>query len=228
MLVATWLGLDPGQFRAHQQHQREEEGDTLLGAPAQLTDEERYKDCEHFSFACPQCGTENVYNNVFEGAGMKLEPSLARCCHDPCGARLCDYPVNIINKLLLDIRKYIKKYYVGWLVCEDQTCQNRTRRLPISFSRHGPICPACTRTTLRPEYSEKALYNQLCFYRFIFDWDHAMNKVLPSEDKAHVRQWKSDQAVYRRLKEVPDKALEASGYSEVNLSKLFQAFTSLK
>jgi len=61
-------GLDPGQFRAHQQHQREEEGDTFLGAPAQLTDEERYKDCEHFSFACPQCGTENVYSNVFEGA----------------------------------------------------------------------------------------------------------------------------------------------------------------
>ncbi|KAG7275061.1 hypothetical protein CRUP_001781 [Coryphaenoides rupestris] len=165
--------------------------------------------------------------------GMKLEPSLARCCHNPCGVCLIDYP--------------------GWLVCEDQTCQNRTRRLPISFSRHGPICPACTRATLRPEYSEKALYNQLCFYRFIFDWEHALNKVLPSDDKggvfnkkgqalhlvtadavtvqqARVSHWKSksEPAVYRRLKEVPDKALEASGYSEVNLSKLFQAFTSLK
>ncbi|KAG7275054.1 hypothetical protein CRUP_001774 [Coryphaenoides rupestris] len=61
VLVATWLG-------APRQHQREEEGDASLGAPAQLTDEERYKDCEHFSFACPQCGTENVYSNVFEGA----------------------------------------------------------------------------------------------------------------------------------------------------------------
>ena len=39
----------------------------------------------------------------------------------------------------------------GWLLCEDQACQNRTRRLPISFSRHGPICPACTKATLRPE-----------------------------------------------------------------------------
>ena len=43
---------------------------------------------------------------------MKLEPSLVRCCHNPCGARLIDYPVNISNKLLLDIRKYIKKYYI--------------------------------------------------------------------------------------------------------------------
>lgn len=34
--------------------------------------------------------------------------------------------------------------------------------------------------------------------------------------------------VYRRLKEVPDKALAASGYSEINLAKLFQTFSSLK
>lgn len=40
----------------------------MLGAPVQLTDEERYKDCERFTFACPQCGTDNVYDGVFEGA----------------------------------------------------------------------------------------------------------------------------------------------------------------
>lgn len=34
--------------------------------------------------------------------------------------------------------------------------------------------------------------------------------------------------VYRKLKEVPDKALASSGYSEINLAKLFQAFSSLK
>ena len=34
--------------------------------------------------------------------------------------------------------------------------------------------------------------------------------------------------VYKKLKEVPDRALAASGYSDVNLAKLFQAFASLK
>uniref|UniRef100_A0A8C5CAG0 DNA polymerase n=1 Tax=Gadus morhua TaxID=8049 RepID=A0A8C5CAG0_GADMO len=228
VLIASWLGLDPAQFRAHQQSQREEAGEVSLGAPAQLTDEERYKDCDHFSLACPQCGTDNVYSSLFQGAGQTLEPGLMRCCHAPCGARLIDYHANISNKLLLDIRKHIKKYYSGWLVCEDQACQNRTRRLPISFSRHGPICPACTRATLRPEYSEKALYNQLCFLRFLFDWDHAVNKVLPSEDRGLFSRRKVEQEAYRRLKEVVDRALAVSGYSEVNLSKLFQAFSSLK
>lgn len=37
-----------------------------------------------------------------------------------------------------------------------------------------------------------------------------------------------EKEVYRRLKEVPDKALAASGYSDINLAKLFQAFSSLK
>uniref|UniRef100_A0A3Q2YXQ5 DNA polymerase n=1 Tax=Hippocampus comes TaxID=109280 RepID=A0A3Q2YXQ5_HIPCM len=217
VLIATWL-LDPSQFRSHQLHQREEDVGGALGGPIQLTDEEHYKDCERFTFTCPQCGKENIYESVFEGA---LEPSFLRCCHVPCGGCPIDYAFNISNKLLLDIRRYIKKYYSGWLVCEDQACQNRTRRLPIAFSRHGPICPSCRKATLRPEYSEKALYNQICFYRFILDWDYAVNKLLQGEEK-------KEKEVYRKLKEVLEKALATSAYSEINLAKLFQGFTSLK
>ncbi|KAA0704573.1 DNA polymerase alpha catalytic subunit [Triplophysa tibetana] len=184
VLIATWLGLDPGHFRAQQQ-QREDEGDNFLGAPAQLTDEERYRDCEKFTFSCPDCGTENIYDHVFEGT--------------------------------------------GWLLCEDQACRNRTRRLPITFSRSGPICPVCLRSTLRPEYSEKTLYNQLSFYRFIFDWEYAVNKVLPEEDKRMFKSgWERERKVYKMLKAVTESTLATSGYSEVNLAKLFQAFTTLK
>lgn len=43
-----------------------------------------------------------------------------------------------------------------------------------------------------------------------------------------MKAWSKEKDVYRRLKEVPDKALASSGYSDVNLSKLFQAFSSLK
>ncbi|XP_027861334.1 DNA polymerase alpha catalytic subunit isoform X1 [Xiphophorus couchianus] len=228
VLIASWLGLDPGQFRSQQQHQREEEADGTLGAAAQLNDEERYKDCERFTFTCPQCGTDNIYDSVFEGAGDRAEPSLMRCCHIPCTNSPINNVVNMSNKLQLDIRRHIKKYYSGWLVCEDQACQNRTRRLPIAFSRHGPICPACTRATLRAEYSEKALYNQLCFYSYIFDWDYAMAKLPNTVHKTSLKKSSSTRQVYLKLKEVPDRALATSGYSEVNLAKLFQAFSSFK
>uniref|UniRef100_A0A8C2JGL8 DNA polymerase n=1 Tax=Cyprinus carpio TaxID=7962 RepID=A0A8C2JGL8_CYPCA len=183
VLIATWLGLDPSHFRAQQQQQREDEVDNFLGAPAQLTDEERYRDCERFTFTCPDCGTENIYDNVFEGAGSTLQPSLKNCCHIPCRGSPIEHPIKISNKLQMDIRRHIRRYYSGWLLCEDPACQNRTRRLPIAFSRSGPICPACLRSTLRPEYSEKALYHQLCFYRFIFDWEYAFKKVLSGEDR---------------------------------------------
>lgn len=37
------------------------------------------------------------------------------------------------------------------------------------------------------QYSEKALYNQLCFYKCIFDWDHAVSKALQPEEKSKSR-----------------------------------------
>ncbi|XP_017309249.1 DNA polymerase alpha catalytic subunit isoform X2 [Ictalurus punctatus] len=229
VLIATWLGLDPGQFRAQQRQQREEESDGFLGVPAQLTDEERYRDCERFSFACPECGTENIYDSVFEGTGHVMEPSLKRCCHVPCNASPLHHNDRISNKLLLDIRRHVRKYYSGWLLCEDQACGNRTRRLPIAFSHSGPICPVCCKSTLKPEYSEKALYNQLSFYRFIFDWEYATTKVLLGEEKLKFKKYYTEEReVYKKLKTVVDRVLASSSYSEVNLAKLFQAFTSLK
>uniref|UniRef100_A0A8D0CJR8 Polymerase (DNA directed), alpha 1 n=1 Tax=Scleropages formosus TaxID=113540 RepID=A0A8D0CJR8_SCLFO len=93
----------------------------------------------------------------------------------------------LLGFFLAKMHKIDPDVIVAWLLCEDPACQNRTRRLPLAFSRSGPICPACTKTTLRPEYSEKALYNQLCFYRFVFDWEYAVNKVLPPEERGKDR-----------------------------------------
>ncbi|NWI21378.1 DPOLA polymerase, partial [Crypturellus soui] len=228
VLIATWLGLDPSQFRVQHHYQKDEENDALLGGPAQLTDEEKYRDCERFKFCCPKCGTENIYDNVFDGSGRFMEPSLQRCSKSECGEPPFNYVVQMNNKLLLDIRRHIRKYYNGWLVCEEPTCQNRTRRLPLSFSRHGPICQACRKAVLRPEYSDKALYTQLCFYRYIFDVDYAVDKVVPEEDKEHMKkktQRKELSEAYKRLKSTADKWLSMSSYSEVNLSKLFETIS---
>ncbi|XP_028655248.1 DNA polymerase alpha catalytic subunit isoform X1 [Erpetoichthys calabaricus] len=230
VLIATWLGLDPSQFRSHQQYQRDEENEALLGVPAQLTDEEKYRDCERFKFICSQCKTENIYDNVFDGSGKVIEPSLIRCSNITCEASPLSFVTQMCNKLILDIRRHIKMYYMGWLVCEEQTCQNRTRRIPLNFSRSGAMCQACMKASLRPEYPEKALYTQLCFYRFIFDWDYAMEKLVSKEERDYLNALYKDDVkhLYKKLKDVADKAVSASGYSEVNLSKLFQSFVAMK
>uniref|UniRef100_H0XAR0 DNA polymerase n=1 Tax=Otolemur garnettii TaxID=30611 RepID=H0XAR0_OTOGA len=112
VLIATWLviGLDPTQFKVHDYH-KDEENDALLGGPAQLTDEEKYRDCERFKCPCPTCGTENIYDNVFDGLGTEMEPSLYRCSNIECKASPLTFIVQLSNKLIMDIRRFIKKYY---------------------------------------------------------------------------------------------------------------------
>lgn len=43
-----------------------------------------------------------------------------------------------------------------------------------------------------------------------------------------VNRWNDEKEVYRKLRDVADKVLATSGYSEINLAKLFQAFSRLK
>ncbi|XP_047392572.1 DNA polymerase alpha catalytic subunit isoform X1 [Sciurus carolinensis] len=223
VLLATWLGLDPTQFRVHHYH-KDEENDALLGVPAQLTDEEKYRNCEKFKCPCPTCGTENIYDNVFDGSGTDVEPSLYRCSNIDCKASPLTFTVQLSNKLIMDIRRCIKKYYDGWLICEEATCRNRTRHLPLQFSRNGPLCPACTKAVLKPEYSDKSLYTQLCFYRYIFDVDYALEKLVTDHEKEKLKKQFFTPKVlqdYRKLKNTAEQFLSWSGYSEVNLSKLF-------
>nr|XP_048305741.1 DNA polymerase alpha catalytic subunit isoform X2 [Myodes glareolus] len=224
VLIALWLGLDSTQFRVHQyQYHKDEENDALLGGPAQLTDEEKYKDCEKFKCLCPTCGTENIYDNVFEGSGVDMEPSLYRCSNIDCKASPLTFMVQLSNKLIMDIRYCIKKYYDCWLICEEPTCRSRTRRLPLHFSRNGPLCPACMKAVLRPEYSDKSLYTQLCFYRYIFDVECALEKLTEHEKDKLKKQFFTPKVLqdYRKVKNIAEQFLSWSGYSEVNLSKLF-------
>ncbi|GAB1302963.1 DNA polymerase alpha catalytic subunit [Apodemus speciosus] len=227
VLIALWLGLDSTQFRVHQYH-KDEENDALLGGPAQLTDEEKYKDCEKFKCPCPSCGTENIYDNVFEGSGMDMEPSLYRCSNVDCKDSPLTFIVQLSNKLIMDIRRCIKKYYDGWLICEEPTCCSRLRRLPLHFSRNGPLCPVCLKAVLRPEYSDKSLYTQLCFYRYIFDADCALEKLTEHEKDKLKKQFFTSSVLqdYRKVKNIAEQFLSWSGYSEVNLSKLFANYAA--
>ena len=44
-----------------------DEDDALLGGN-QISDEERYKDCDRFKFNCPSCGKEIIFDSALTGA----------------------------------------------------------------------------------------------------------------------------------------------------------------
>lgn len=79
------------------------------------------------------------------------------------------------------------------------------------------------KAVLRPEYSDKSLYTQLCFYRYIFDADCALEKLITDHEKESMKQFLTPKVRqdYKKLKNTAEKFLSRSGYSEVNLSKLF-------
>lgn len=99
---------------------------------------------------------------------------------------------------------------------EQQCAQTRVPVGRRSSSRSAP-------SVLRPEYSDKSLYTQLCFYRYIFDADCALEKLTEHEKDKLKKQFFPLRVLqdYRKVKNIAEQFLSWSGYSEVNLSKLF-------
>ncbi len=60
-------GLDPSGYRHSMRQQENDEEDALLGG-AQISEEEKYRDCDRLKFNCPQCGKEIIFDGVFTGA----------------------------------------------------------------------------------------------------------------------------------------------------------------
>uniref|UniRef100_UPI00358F10A1 DNA polymerase alpha catalytic subunit n=1 Tax=Myxine glutinosa TaxID=7769 RepID=UPI00358F10A1 len=220
-ILAQWLGLDPSQFRVTQ-NMTHTETDALLGGTAQLSDVERYRDCKPFIFSCPKCRANNEFTAPFMDSDKTNQPDMGVCIREGCTECLFCSSNQMKNKLELDIRNHIQRYYVGLLVCEEPTCGHRTRRLPLRFSRSGPTCMACQSAILRPEYTDNMLYNQLNFYETIFDWnriaaDKPQQRKVPDCGKAH-----NAKQLYDELQEIPRTALAHNSYSEIDLAKLFQ------
>lgn len=217
--IAECLGLDSSVYRGAKQSGATEE---KLESITQVSTEEYYRLCERFSFTCPSPSCDNVItmDSPLQGAGSgsSLEYALQSC--PTCSFPIYSATTSILNKLRLDIRKQIQKYYNGWLICEDPGCDNRTRRVPVRFLRGFPVCGLCERGVLYKEYTDTQLYKQLLFYSHIFDLERAgaKNKDLRVRNE-DVRQ------AYKLLHSVAGKFLEQSAYSHISISKIFGAMS---
>nr|CAD7591839.1 unnamed protein product [Timema genevievae] len=68
--------------------------------------------------------------------------SVEKCCNPECSVRPIQYLTSIQNQL-------------NWLICEDPGCTNRTRRVPLHFSRNYPICTQCEKGVMFKEGATK-------------------------------------------------------------------------
>ncbi|XP_073983842.1 DNA polymerase alpha catalytic subunit isoform X2 [Rhodnius prolixus] len=149
--IARCLGLDPTKYKRQVQDSGDvDEDENIFGKK----DEEKFKDCEKFSFTCKRegCNTENIIDHPLRKLDNGVELLfLEHCTNRECTLRPIEYMPMIQNKLHLKVRAHIQKYSEGWLRCEDATCDYRTNVINPKFEKAYPICQKCGQGSMRRE-----------------------------------------------------------------------------
>ncbi|XP_062521858.1 DNA polymerase alpha catalytic subunit-like isoform X2 [Corticium candelabrum] len=203
-LIADCLGLDSSSYQ-HSYNNDDEGTDALLGSTTQMTMEEKFKDAARLVLTCTadNCGATAEYEGVVKGSSF--------VCGLVCPVCTAQYSTPAIrNRLTLLMREHITRYYQGWMVSEDHLLETRTRRVEL----HKP------RGSMKQEYSESALYTQLRYYQYLFDYNEALSEDANKHGKMRaIRGFKDDfNAIHATITE----QLKQSGFAMVNLKKLFE------
>ncbi|KAL0089598.1 hypothetical protein F4703DRAFT_1914916 [Phycomyces blakesleeanus] len=218
-LLAECLGLDPTKYNIGSRmnsNDRDKDFETL---ESQISDEERFKDSEKLTLKCVHCQETTVCPTVITQLTEDVVTWGLECqgCQQEFSKNI------ILNQMVLAIRSYIRKYYQGWLICDDDTCGNRTRMMSV-FGRR--CLNAGCRGLMMREYSDKSLYTQLLYFTYIFDpvkiihkaADTSLATLTESIVKGHYN-------TLIELKTEAERYLNQSSYRHVDLSKLMAGIT---
>lgn len=207
--IAEALGLDPAQFNTYAHGSNDED---LLNI-VDISDAERYKDCNKLIVDCPVCAIKFTFSPGGVALPLDVENTLAST-GEPVEKRRavistqaengmhcpqCDWQVDHVwlnNKLTLEARKAVGTYYQSWLVSDDPSVELRTRQQSVlgrSFALGG------RRLQLQPEYTATQLYTQLKYIESLTDTDRAIQQL----EKANAK--RKDQATAIQPPTLPNK-----------------------
>ncbi|XP_050068065.1 DNA polymerase alpha catalytic subunit [Anopheles maculipalpis] len=225
--LALCLGLDPKKYRTMVSvggsgggvdgHQYQD-GESLI-----KTATERYRLCHRFEFTCVACKSKNPVASGFRpSAGGRQRSVFERCANEESGSGGCSvqpvqYLPAILNELTLAIRADIRRFYQRWMVCDNPICNGNTRLYSHVAAKNNPYCLLCRKGLLVLQYSETDLYNQLCYYQYMFDLDQYSAKLTKALSP-DIRN------MYNRLKETVDRFHKRSKYGVVNLSNFYMEY----
>jgi len=186
--IAEHLGLDPKLFQnsSHGGSGGGEDADLLN--VVDISDEERFKNCENVELGCAACG----FSFDFPGVVLvpddlaKIVPEREIQSHEAkSGLRCpsCEMSIDasyLSNVLQMAARKAVSKYYEGWLIADDPSADLRTRQQSVlgkSFVLNG------RRVQLVPEYGPDLLFTQLRYLESLVDLDRRCENIT----KANIR-----------------------------------------
>ncbi|RIA89475.1 DNA polymerase family B-domain-containing protein [Glomus cerebriforme] len=151
--VAECLGFNPSKFKSSTNLAK-----TSHKIGSKMPDRERFKDVEIFMPICINCNATNVFERL---NSLKESEGLIKC--SGCST-IIPFP-SILTQLTFKVRSYIKQYYNGWKVCDEQSCLYRTRQVTYSKNCINRGCNG----KMKVEYDEQKLYLQLLYLSQLFD-----------------------------------------------------------
>ncbi|KAI0985655.1 hypothetical protein GJ496_007939 [Pomphorhynchus laevis] len=169
--IAECLGIDFNQYKTKS---------TDNPAVNQFNFTKDSSKCDGFEYACYKCKTTQIWtDSVFVFENNRIKCILNEGCKQ-CLARPIDSIHFLCNIMVLTIRKYIKRYYEGWNRCDDMTCNSRSQQYVFNIETNSIQCPICLKGNLLPEYSSHELYEQLCYFRDMFDLKKLQSRIVSS------------------------------------------------
>jgi DNA polymerase alpha subunit A len=124
--IADCLGLDPTRFRHSVRATNDGDGD-FFAPMSQLDDEEKFKNVEKFHVTCRHCTKPQLIEK------QNVAQRFCRQCNKPLATAY------LKNQIELFCRKFIRKYYEGWLLCDDISCPNNAQHTRHFFFKNDKI-----------------------------------------------------------------------------------------
>ncbi|XP_030562454.1 DNA polymerase alpha catalytic subunit [Drosophila novamexicana] len=219
--IAECLGMDASKYRQNAQRIQRERTEEAEGESLQKTTLQLYRLCEPFRFKCVACKTEQLMASAYRpGPNSSHVPVLQQCVNSECQTSPLQYLVSIRNQLQLCMRGYVQRFYRNWLVCDHPDCNYNTRSYSVRLEMRRPLCLKCNSGAMLRQYSERDLYNQLCYLRFMFDLNKQQLQQKPTLTP------ELEQA-YQLLHDTVEQQFKCSSYVVISLGNIFACSLAL-
>ncbi|TGZ79741.1 DNA polymeras-like protein alpha catalytic subunit [Ascodesmis nigricans] len=216
--LAECLGLDTRKYQiagSHDPHDRE-----LQPFESTMTDSERFKDVDKLVLKCRFCKEAAEFEGIGKSTS-RCSPQGIVCTSPACGKTLPT--VSVVSQVETQLRAAVARYYQAWLVCDDSACGVRTRQMSVYGKRclgKNGLAKSC-RGVMHYEYTDKMLYNQLLYFKSLFDVEKARSKAA-AKDKDVINALTAQNAVrFGVVENCVGKYLDKCGRGWVEMGNIF-------
>ncbi len=241
-IIAEKLGLDPNKFQSSSGiigEDGEQAEDWEFTPAINLSDEERFRSCSRLLVRCLSCKETNIFTGPlqqrdFTGpirSASDLHSGLF-CPSESCKSSLWGCPNGaacfslIYQSVVLALRQYLCRYYDSWLICDDSSCARRTQQLGV---REGACnAPGCA-GRMKPEYGDKAMYEQIKYFETLFDVERSQERLATRHKlrKAEIHVSHEDSAIFRLLYRNVQDYVQNCAYNFIDPSVWASVFSKI-